>query len=57
MSVGMGTSPERRDRFKRSEICLAMIGESNLKKKGSKASDPDVFWGQVSGAPPASWTL
>ena len=32
----MGISPERRDRLKRSEIGLAMIGAATLKKKGSK---------------------
>ena len=37
----MGTCPERRDRLKRSEIGLAMIGAATLKKKGSKPSDPD----------------
>ena len=41
----MGTSPERRDRLKRLEIGLAMIGAATLKKKGSRPSDPDVFWG------------
>ena len=41
----MGTSPERRDRLKRSEIGLVMIGAATLKKKGSKPSDPDVFSG------------
>ena len=41
----MGTSPERRERLKRSEIGLAMIGEVTLKKKGSKPSDPDGFLG------------
>ena len=40
----MGTSPERRDRLKSLKIGLAMIGEVTL-KKGSKPSDPDVFWG------------
>jgi hypothetical protein len=38
----MGTSPERTDR---SETDLAMISAATLKKKGSKPSDPDVFWG------------
>ena len=52
----MGTSPERRDRLKRSKIGLAMIGASTLKKKWSKPSDPDGFWGQVSGAPLAPRT-
>ena len=32
-----------RDRLKRSEIGLVMIGAATLKKKGSKPSDPDVF--------------
>ena len=41
----MGTSPERRDRLKRSEMGLAMIGEATLKNQGSKPSDPDGFWG------------
>jgi hypothetical protein len=41
----MGTSPERRDRLKRSEIGLAIIEAATLKKKGSKPSDPDVFGG------------
>jgi hypothetical protein len=39
----MGTSPERRDRFKRSEMDLAMIWEATLQKKGSNPSDPDHF--------------
>ena len=43
----MGTSPERRDRLKRSAMGLAMIGAATLKKKGSKPSDPDVFLGVV----------
>jgi hypothetical protein len=38
----MGTSPERRDRLKRSEKGVVMIGAATLKKKGSKPSDPDV---------------
>jgi hypothetical protein len=41
----MGTSPERRDRLKRSEIGLAMRGAATLKKKGSEPSDQDVFLG------------
>ena len=41
----MGTSPGRRDRLKRSEIGLAIIGAATLQKKGSKPSDPDVFVG------------
>ena len=53
----MGTSPDRlgerrerrperqawRDRL--GETGLAMMGAATLKKKGSKPSDPDVFWG------------
>jgi hypothetical protein len=39
----MGTSPERRDRLKGSEIGLAIIGAVTLKKKGSKPSEADVF--------------
>ena len=41
----MGTSSERRDRLNRSEIGLVMIGAATLKKKGSKLSDTDVFFG------------
>ena len=41
----IGTSPERRDRLKRSELGLVMIGAAPLKKKGSEPYDPDVFWG------------
>ena len=41
----METSPERRDRLKKLEIGLVMIGAATLKKKGSKPSDPDVFLG------------
>jgi hypothetical protein len=52
----MGTSPERRDWLKRLETGLTMIGAATLKKKGSKTSDPDVFWGQGSGAPLAPRT-
>ena len=47
----MGTSPERRDRLKRLEIGLAMIGAATIKKKGSKPSDP------FSGAPLAVTSL
>jgi hypothetical protein len=43
----MGTSPERRDKLKNLEIGLVIIGAATLKKKGSKQSDPDGFWGQV----------
>ena len=39
----MGTSPERKDRLKRSEIGLVIMGAATLKKKRSKPSDPDVF--------------
>jgi hypothetical protein len=41
----MRTSAERRDRLKRLEIALAIIGAATLKKKGSKPSDPDGILG------------
>ena len=42
---GSNLKEERRDRIKRSEIGLAMIGAATLKKKGSNPSDPDVVLG------------
>ena len=53
----MGSSPdrlgERRERSPESqawrdrlgETGVAMMGAATLKKKGSKPSDPEVFWG------------
>jgi hypothetical protein len=40
----MGTSPERKDSVKRSEIGLAMIGDATLKKKEPKHLT-QMFWG------------
>ena len=40
-----GIHPRKERQVKRVEIGLAMISAATLKTKGSKPSDPDVFWG------------